>query len=155
MRLFFPVSLVFLTLGVLYAQSCPQAEISNGLVRAGLYLPGGPGFLVRSPFEPRGKLTPDKALELRGRELHFVRELQGQETAMAILEGFKAAAEENDVTIENQTTGACVRITGDWPLDGLRVFFRRPNVCPETFFRLRIGPGQVAQWGTRYLFYRR
>ncbi|HSW51471.1 MAG TPA: hypothetical protein VLH09_14895 [Bryobacteraceae bacterium] len=115
--------------------------------------PSGPGFLARFPFDPRGKLSPDKTLELRGRELHFLKELQGLDTAMAILEGFGPAAEDHDVTIENQTTGACVRITGDRPLDALRVFFRRPNVCPETFFRLRIEPGQTQQWASRYLFY--
>jgi hypothetical protein len=117
--------------------------------------PSGPGFLLRFPFEPRGKLSPDKVLELRGRELRFLKELQGQETAMAILEGYGATVKDYDIAIENQTTGACVRITGDRPLDSLRVFFRRPNVCPEPFFRLRVEPGQEEKWAIRYLFYSR
>jgi hypothetical protein len=115
--------------------------------------PSGPAFVVRLAFAPRGKLTPESVLELKGRELHLLKELEGQETAMAILEGYGPTAKDYDVTIENSTTGAGVRITGDRPLDSLRVFFRRPNVCPEPFFRLKIDPGQAERWAIRYLFY--
>jgi hypothetical protein len=115
--------------------------------------PTGPAFTVKFPFEPSGKLTPETVLTLKGRELHLLKELQGQETAMAILEGYGANAKDYDITIENSATGAGVRITGDRPLDALRVFFRRPNVCPEPFFRLKIEPGQTERWAIRYLFY--
>jgi len=115
--------------------------------------PSGPGFLVRFPFDPRVKFDVEGVLAVRGRELYFLKELQGEETAMATMEGFGSMAKDYEIVIENQKTGAGVKITGDKPLASLRVFFRRPNVCPEPFIRLRIEPGQAEKWEIRYQMY--
>ncbi len=115
--------------------------------------PSGPGFVVKFPFDPRAKFDVEGVLALRGRELHLLKELQGEQTAMATLEGYGATAKDYDIVIENQATGAGVKITGDIALAALRVFFRRPNVCPEPFIRLRIEPGQTERWEMRYLLY--
>jgi hypothetical protein len=115
--------------------------------------PSGPGFVVKLAFDSRAKLSPDTPLAQRGREFYFTRELQGQQATMAVLEGFGPTAADHEIVIENQTTGAAVRIKGDRPLHALQLFFRRPNVCPETFFRLRIEPGKTEKWQARYTLY--
>jgi hypothetical protein len=115
--------------------------------------PSGPGFVVRFPFEPRVKFDVEGVLALRDRELYFLKELHGEETAMATLEGFGSTAKDYEIAVENQKTGAGMKITGDTPLVSLRVFFRRPNVCPEPFIRLLIEPGQERKWEMRYQMY--
>ncbi len=115
--------------------------------------PSGPGFVLRVPFDPKVKLAPNSPLIVEGREFRFTRELAGQEAVMALVSGFGATAGDHEIVIENHVTGAAVRINGDRPLYDLRLFFRRPNVCPETFFHLRLEPKQTANWQARYSFY--
>jgi hypothetical protein len=115
--------------------------------------PSGPGFVVRFPFDPQAKVPASGVLAVRGREIYFLKELQGEESAMLRLGGFGSTSADHQIIIENQTTGAGVKITGDKPLASLDLFFRRPNVCPEPYISLRIEPGQTQSWETHYLLY--
>jgi hypothetical protein len=115
--------------------------------------PSGPGFVLRFPFEPRTATDLRGLVELRGHELRLLKEFQGNESIGVPIEGFQPAAGQNEIVVENRTTGASVKITADKPLDRLNFWTRRETVCPEPYIRLRIEPGQTEKWETHYSFY--
>ncbi len=114
--------------------------------------PCGPGLVVRFPFAPRA-VSPLKGLiEIRGNEIHYLRELQPKESVLTLLEGF-GSGEKHDIVVENRNTGAGVRIAGDRPLVRMQFWSIRATVCPEPSIRLRVGPGKSEQWKERYRFF--
>jgi hypothetical protein len=117
--------------------------------------PTGPGFAVRFPFEPRiTALEGDpQVLAARGNELMVLKALQGEESALATVQGYGPTAKSYDISVENRNTGAGVRITSDRPLTSLRVYAIRVTFAPEPFIRLQIPPGSTEKWETRYSFY--
>ena len=115
--------------------------------------PSGPSFVLRFPFEPRTATNLRGLVELRGHELRFLKEFQGNENIFVELEGYQPAAAQNEIVVENRTTGAGVKITGDKPLSRLGFWTRRETVCPEPYIRLRIAPGQTEKWESHYSFY--
>ena len=92
-------------------------------------------------------------LEVRGRELVFLKELTGQQYAMSLLEGFGPTAKDYDITVENRNTGAGARITSDRPMVRLNFWTIRATLCPEPYIQLRIESGRTEKWQTRYQFY--
>ena len=57
------------------------------------------------------------------------------------------------IKIENNETGAGVRIRGDKPL--LKLFFWAcpTTLCPETYVDIKIKPGEEFRWKFSYEFY--
>lgn len=117
--------------------------------------PSGPGFAVRFPFEPRITSVEgdSQVLAARGNELVVLKALQGEESALATVQGYKPIAKHYDISVENRNSGAGVRITADRPLISLRVYVIKGSVAPEPFIRLQIPPGNTEKWETRYSFY--
>jgi len=115
--------------------------------------PSGPGFVLRFPFNARAVSDFKGLLEVRGRELVYLKELTEKESAISLLEGFGPTAKDYDITVENRNTGAGVRITSDRPMVQLRFWTIRATLCPEPFIQLRIEPGRTEKWQTRYQFY--
>jgi hypothetical protein len=115
----------------------------------------GPGFAVRFPFEPRITSVEgdSQVLAVRGNELVVLKALQGEESALAAVEGYGPMAKDYDISVENRNSGAGVRITADRPLVSLRVYAIKVTLAPEPFIRLEIPPGHTEKWETRYSFY--
>jgi hypothetical protein len=114
--------------------------------------PSGPGFVVRFPFTPRATASLKDLIEIRGNEIHYLRELQPKESVLTLLEGFGQSSKDYDILVENRKTGAGVRIVGDHPLSKVQFWSIRTTVCPEPFIKLRVEPGKTAEWGSRYQF---
>lgn len=117
--------------------------------------PSGPGFAVRFPFEPRITSVEgdSQVLAARGNELVVLKELQGEDSALATVRGYGPIVKHYDISVENRNSGAGVRITANRPLMSLRVYVIRGSVAPEPFIRLQIPPGNTEKWETRYSFY--
>jgi hypothetical protein len=117
--------------------------------------PTGPGFAVRFPFEPRITSVEgdSQVLAVRGNELVVLKALQGEEMALAAVQGYGPSARDYDISVENRNSGAGVRITADRPLTSLRVYAIKVTLAPEPFIRLQIPPGHTEKWETRYSFY--
>lgn len=113
----------------------------------------GPGIVVRFPFEPRPQQAVNEAIQIRGKEIHFVKSLTGPQRVYEVLDGYQAVARDYDISIENQITGSGVRITSDLPLARL-IFWSRPRaVGPEPYVTLHVAPGETTHWQLRYSFY--
>jgi hypothetical protein len=113
----------------------------------------GPGIVARFPFQPRPLADLDGVVEVRGKEIHFLKKLEGQQRLYTVLEGYEPLARDYDISIENQNTGSGVRITADRPFSKLIFWSRTRVVGPEPYIALRIAPGETAHWETRYSFY--
>ncbi len=115
--------------------------------------PSGPGIVVRFPFAPRAVSPLKDLVEIRGNEIHYLKELQTGESVLTLLEGFGGSAKDYNIVVENRTSGAGVEVTGDQPLSRLQFWSIRTTVCPEPFIKVRAEPGQTVKWGARYRFY--
>jgi len=115
--------------------------------------PAGPGFVYRFPYPPRATQNLRGFLEVRGHEIHFLKGFQGSESAGTDIEGYGPTAKDHEFSIENQNTGAGMKVTADRPLSRLYIYSRSTTVCAEPFIHLRIEPGQTDKWERRYQFY--
>jgi hypothetical protein len=118
-------------------------------------LPSGPDFLIRVPFDIQAAREKSGALEIRGRDIAFLRELVNDERAMVPVAGFGDDPKDYDIRVEHRRTGAGVRITADRPLARLTVWAIRPTRCPEPFIAVRVEPGHEFTWRIAYEFYQR
>lgn len=114
----------------------------------------GPGMVAQFNFEPRTRTDLGGVVQIHGKEIHFLKALQGDQRVYAPLDGFSpSAARDYDIRVENHKAGSGVRITSDMPLAKL-IFWSRPRVVgPEPYIALRIDPGRTARWRTTYSFY--
>ncbi|HTS63277.1 MAG TPA: hypothetical protein VMH28_14725 [Candidatus Acidoferrales bacterium] len=116
-------------------------------------LPSGPDITVRFPFEPRPNQDLKGAVEVRGRQLAYTRELQGRESVYTELEGFGPAAKDYDIHIENRQARAGVHQTSDHGMSKLHFWTIRSTVCPEAYTHIRVEPGQEFRWRVAFEFY--
>lgn len=117
--------------------------------------PTGPGFAVTLPFNLTGEGRGIGELaEIEDNQIVFLRNLINEETVYCgALEGFGASAKDYDIRIENQTTGAGVRITCDQPLLKLAFWACSTTLCPEPYIKIKVDQGQEINWKISYNFY--
>ena len=116
--------------------------------------PTGPDVAVKFPFEVKAEREWNPGLvELRGKELDYVKELGKGETAFNSLTGFGSDVKDYDIRVENSRTGAGVRQTADRPLARIVYWSIRPTACPEAYIHLAVAPGKEFTWRIAYDFY--
>jgi hypothetical protein len=103
------------------------------------------GCDVSKPSQSRGQA------EFKGREIVIPK--VPADPIWAILTGPADKAEQNQVTIANQRTGAGVTIIGDQPFTEMRFYAEKTGACPEPFLRIKLAPGEERTWTTRYEFF--
>ena len=115
--------------------------------------PPGPGFTVSFPFEIRAAEAPDKALaEIRGKQVVYLKKLEGQDRVTAAIQGFGARPEDYDIRFANAQAGIAVRVRGDRPLQRVSLWSIRSNVSVEPFIGVAAAPGKEARWKLTYTF---
>ena len=116
--------------------------------------PSGPDFSVKFPFEVKAAADLHGLAEVRGKELHYLQELNpGGQSVHSELTGFGDSPLDFDFRVENRKTGAGVRVTGDRPLWKIDFWSIRTTLCPEAYIDMRIEPGQESHWRLTYDFY--
>jgi hypothetical protein len=113
----------------------------------------GPGITVKFPFDLKVVADFRGMLEAKGRELTYLKELTGNQSAQSLLEGYGPTAKDNEIVIENKIAGAGVKINGDRPIVRLNFWTRKETVCPEPYIQLDVPAGKTEKWETRYQFY--
>jgi hypothetical protein len=116
-------------------------------------LPTSPDVVVRFPFEPQAKNSFGNLAAIRGRELVYLKELEGRETVSSELTGYGATASDFDFHVENRRAGVGVRQTGDRPMSKVFFWSPRTTVCPEAYVDIKVEPGQETRWRISYEFY--
>lgn len=115
--------------------------------------PTGPDVVVKFPFEVHNAQDLKGFAETRGKELVYLKELTGRESAMSNLTGYGSDAKDYDIAEENRKTGAGVRQTGDRPLVRINYWSIRSTACPEPYIHMKIAPGETFTWKIAYEFY--
>ena len=115
--------------------------------------PAGPGLVWTFPFKPGAKGDMAGIAEIRDRQIVYFREIVPGERLLAPLEGYGSSADDHRFSLENRKTGAGVRVAGDRPIAKLTFWSRRMAYSPEVSVHLRVLPGQIEKWETRYEFY--
>ena len=91
--------------------------------------------------------------EIRGKELHFPKDLKGNDTFYTEFAGFSNDASDYNIRVENRQSGGAVLITGDQPLANIGVWAVRTVVAPEPFVNINVPAGSEFRWGYKYTFY--
>ncbi len=114
----------------------------------------GKGYEIEFGFEPKADVQKDRWKEvakLDGKKLVFVDGLD-KGTIYGELSGFAEKASDNRLTLRHKASGVGVRVTGDKPLSGCRVWAIGTALCPEPFMAFDIEPGKKATWSWTYEF---
>jgi hypothetical protein len=109
----------------------------------------GPAFHVTfadaltmtQPFKP-------ELAKVEGGQISYLRELKNGESAFARFAGIK----NYDVTVENSTTGAKVRIQSELPVQEIVYWSIPTTLCPEPYVRVDTEVGATTKWTYRYTF---
>jgi len=113
----------------------------------------GPGLTLSFPFELHAADGPQKALaEIRGNQIVYLKQLEGQERVTATIQGFSASPKDYDIKFENTQTGAAVRVTGDRPVEREALWSIRSNVSVEPFLAIPVARGKETTWTLTYSF---
>jgi hypothetical protein len=117
--------------------------------------PTGPAMKIIFPFTVQAEGKGWGLLAKTNKnEIIFLRELDKKESVYSAgLQGFGNTAKDYDFNIQNQKTGAGVRIAGDQPLEKLVYWACSTTACPEPYIKLKILPGKKMKWAIKYEFY--
>jgi hypothetical protein len=114
--------------------------------------PTSPDVVVTVPFELGHGDDWKGPGETRGKELHYLQELQKGQTVSATLTGYGDRASDYNIVVENRKSGAKVRQTSDRPMSRLYFWSIRTTVCPEAYIHLHVEPGNTETWRIGYEF---
>jgi hypothetical protein len=117
--------------------------------------PTGPDFLIEFPFKLIGQFRrgPDKA-EFKDNRVVFLKELAPGETVHGgNIAGFSDSPKDYNIRIENQKTGAGVRISCDKPLSNLVFWAANKTLSAEPYTAIKVAPSEKFSWTITYDFY--
>lgn len=115
--------------------------------------PIGKNYILKFPFDVKIVRDLKGAMSVNGKKLEFNKDLGEGESLFTELEGFGNSALDHRIVIENQKTGAGVRIRGDKPLFQFFFWTVKTTVCPEPYVNMELAPGENVKWNTTYTFY--
>jgi hypothetical protein len=115
--------------------------------------PTGPDVRVKFPFEVHAVQDLRGFAETRGKELVYLKELTGRESAQSNLTGYSSDPKDYDISVENSKTGAGVRQTCDRPIVRINYWSIRSTPCPEAYIHVKAAPGETFTWKISYEFY--
>jgi hypothetical protein len=118
--------------------------------------PVGPGYFVKLPYiiKSEGVDNDTDFSDVRGKELFFRRNVKaGEDINYFNLGGYGAGNSDYDIRVENQDSGAGVRIRCDQPLLKLAFWCCQTTLCPEPYISIKVDPGNTFTWKISYEFY--
>ncbi len=114
--------------------------------------PTGPGFVVTFPNDLNENLDGmETYVSIKNNQLIFLKELKNKHISFKDLTNGKGAA--YSIKIENQKTGAGVKITGDHPISKLAFWSSSKTLCPEPYIKVKAKPGEEVNWKITYEYY--
>ena len=112
----------------------------------------GPGSVVIFPFNLQEDISRvEDYVKIEGNQLRYIKELNNKYISFPDLTHGKGT--DYELKIENQQTGAGVKITGDHPIAKLAFWSSLKTVCPEPYININIPPGQEFSWTLTYTYY--
>lgn len=115
--------------------------------------PTGPDIVIRFPFDVHATQDLHGYAETKGKELVYLKELTGRQSAQSNLTGYGNDAKDYNIVVENLKSGAGVRQTGDRPIVRINYWSIRSTACPEAYVHIKAAPGETFTWKISYEFY--
>jgi hypothetical protein len=117
-------------------------------------LPPGPDLTITLPYDIKPTRPPDVRFgEIRGKQLAYVKNLEGQDRLTSGLQGYGPGASDYDIRIESHKAGAGMRIVGDRPLQNASLWSIRSVMAVEPFIEIAADPDNVFAWKYVYTYY--
>ncbi len=114
-------------------------------------LPYGPDYRVEFPFTTTIPIRINERAWFRDNIIEVPEPLGDNSLWIPLFEG-EGRVDYNGATIEHLPSGAAVAFTGDAPVTRMVFWAIERAACPEPFIRLKLAPGQVREWSSRYHF---
>ena len=111
--------------------------------------PYGPDYRVEFPFTAAAPTPINERAWFRGNAIEVERALGEASLWLPVFEGDDPGG-YNAASVRNLKTGAAVEFRGDAAITRMVFWAVEGAACPEPFIRIRLQPGQVQQWSTRY-----
>ncbi len=115
----------------------------------------GPSIKVTFPVNVKADGTGwGTVAKIDGNELTFLKEMDRRDLLKCdSLQGFGNTAKDYDFKIQNQKTGAGIRITADQPVEKVVFWASTTTACPEPYIKIKVLPGETMRWRINYEFY--
>jgi hypothetical protein len=116
--------------------------------------PTGPDFIISVPFDIQASAAPDAQLAaIQGREIRYRKTLQDQDRVFFGMQGFGKEPGDYDITIQDRSSGAGVRVTADRPLANLSLWSIRSVISMEPDVDIDLAPGASTDWTYTYTYF--
>lgn len=113
----------------------------------------GPGFNVTLPASPTETINARMAelVKVQDNQLIFLKEL-GRRNA-SFKDVTNGLGGEYKIKVDNQQTGAGVKISANRPISKMVFWSAAKTVCPEPYININIPPGKSFSWDITYEYY--
>jgi len=112
--------------------------------------PSGTAFSISFPYPISTDDDPQGFVEIRENEIHFITDLQEDDSFFLSLFGYGEEVADHQVTVQNHKSGAGVTYSIDKPLHRMAFWSCRTTLCPENFIWLSVEPGSREEWTSEY-----
>lgn len=113
----------------------------------------GKAFQVTFPFAVFSADDTKGYVELEGKKLTFIKDIEKGGSVYLTLEGFGTDRKDHEVTVLNRKSGAGVSFTLDKPLHRLAFWACETTLCPENFIWISLAPGEEDTWKADYTLF--
>lgn len=114
-------------------------------------LPYGPDYRVEFPFTTTIPIRINERAWFRDNAVEVPEPLGDSSLWIPLYEG-EGRVDYNRAVIKHLPSGAAVEFTGDAPVTRMVFWAVERAVCPEPFIRLKLAPGEVTEWSSRYRY---
>lgn len=115
--------------------------------------PSGTAFSISLPYHVSTKDDTQGFVEIRENEIHFIKDLQREDSFFLLLEGYGEEVADHRITVQNHKSGAGVTFTIDKPLHRMAFWSCHTTLCPENFIWLCVEPGSQDEWTSEYTLF--
>ena len=113
----------------------------------------GPPFKVIFPFDVSTNDDAKGILETEGKELRFIKKVEGKSNVFLNLSGYSHEVSDHQVTVLDEDSGAGVTFSVNKPLYRLAFWTCKTTLCPENFIWISVAPGQTENWTSEYTLF--
>jgi hypothetical protein len=113
----------------------------------------GTAFNISFPYDISTADDPKGMLEISGKQISFLKDLEDEEWVFVALEGYGSEVEDHKVSVLNQKSGAGVTFTVDKPLYRMVFWSCATTLSPENFIWLSVEPGEEENWNSEYTLF--
>ena len=113
----------------------------------------GPAFKISFPYEISTGDETKGMLEVKGKEINFLRGLVDDDAVFVALSGYSDEVADHEVTVRNQKSGAGVTFQVDKPLYRMVFWSCATTLSPENFIWLSVKPGETEIWNSDYTLF--